>query len=64
MRKVEWKKLCNFTKSASGKRRLGKKELGDLMSAQIALGNFKKKENWQGKPKTQSIRGILKGENV
>lgn len=60
MDKLEWKKLCNMTKSASGKKRLSKKECGELMAAQIALGRMKQLEpNWKGKTGITSIKSIL-----
>ena len=40
MNRLAWKEICRKTKWASKKKRLGKKELGDLMSNVITLQGF------------------------
>jgi hypothetical protein len=40
LNKQHWKELCRKTKFASKKRRLSKKELGEVMQAQIALNSL------------------------
>ena len=60
MTRIEWKKVCNMTAHASGKRRLTKKERCELMTAQIALGAFGDPEKetegtWQVKGKKEPV---------
>ena len=40
MNRIDWKAICNKTKFASHKKRLTKKELGELMDNVVALNNF------------------------
>jgi hypothetical protein len=60
MNKIKWRKICNMTAHASNKRRLTKKELGELMQAQIALGAFKgqgkaMEGTWQAQGKKEPV---------
>jgi hypothetical protein len=64
MTKEQWKEVVRNTKRASKKKRLSKKELNDLMNAQIALGGFKDKENFTPKPNTELLGDILKKMGV
>lgn len=40
MTKLDWKAICNKTKFASHKKRLTKRELGELMDNVVALNKF------------------------
>ena len=63
MNRLEWKSVVGKTKWASKKKRLGKRELGELMNAQIVLGRIKPelpKENFiENSKQPQSIKDIL-----
>ena len=64
MNKQTWKSQCRKTAYASGKKRLNKKERGEIMTNMIKLNLLNKKENkenWNPKyNKIQTIGEILK----